>query len=617
MRRRLPVLLGFTLAGAVLTPAVGLLRGFGIPVALPLGAFGLFALSFIRIYGQSAGLAGGILSFALILALDRPLPGLADAAVIAATFLAGGAWATLLTLVLWRLHPFLPARRAVAEVYRRLAMLTADLYGALSTGANAARWEAHAREHRRAVREAIEAARAIVLDTVRGRGAGTPRGANSLIRLEAADQIFGALIALSELAEQGTVIEHRAALRILRRLRPVQLLLGQATLADHGAPDTRVGRSIDAIAAGIAALPAADPLAPPATRIVERLRVAHTLALPQNFLPGTDAAGRGAPWRQRLLSPVRANLTWRSPALRHATRIAVMGTPALAFTMLHFDPFDHWLTISIVATMQPYFAITWTGAVQRIAGTALGGLAAAAIGLVCTSPLAIAAAMFPLAVASFAVRAVSLGLFTATLTPLVVLLVESIVPGTSEWSIAWARFVLTATGGVIAVAAGFLLWPTWEPGRLGQEARAAIGAHGAYAAAVLSAAIGDALHPAVETARRAAGLATNNLEASISRALTEPGSTGRDRLEAALVVDAALRRMAGRLSAIQLDAGVRAALSAGELAAWRAWIVGTLSALAAGDTALPARPVAPYVDALARLARQAELIAGVIARLAG
>lgn len=82
---------------------------------------------------------------------------------------------------------------------------------------------------------------------------------------------------------------------------------------------------------------------------------------------------------------------------------------------------------------------------------------------------------------------VSLGLFTATLTRLVVLLVESIVPGTSEWSIAWARFALTAAGGVIAMAAGFLLWPAWEPERLGQEARAAIGAHGAYAEAVLAA----------------------------------------------------------------------------------------------------------------------------------
>ena len=195
--------------------------------------------------------------------------------------------------------------------------------------------------------------------------------------------------------------------------------------------------------------------------------------------------------------------------------------------------------------MQPYFALTYTRALERVGGTALGGLAAAASALVCTTPLAIAAAMFPLAVVAFAVRAVSLGLFMATLTPLVVLLVETSVPGTSEWSIAWARFALTTAGGVIAVAAGFLLWPTWEPERLGQEARAAIGAHGAYAEAVLAAIAREEPATTVEAARRGAGVASNSLEASISRALTEPGSTGRDRLEAALVIDAALRRVAG------------------------------------------------------------------------
>jgi uncharacterized membrane protein YccC len=198
-----------------------------------------------------------------------------------------------------------------------------------------------------------------------------------------------------------------------------------------------------------------------------------------------------------------------------------------------------------------------------------------------------------------------------------VLLVESIVPGTSEWSIAWARFALTAAGGVIAVAAGFLLWPTWEPERLGQEARAAIGAHGAYAEAVLAAIAHEEPTTTVEAARRGAGLASNSLEASISRALTEPASTGRDRLEAALVIDAALRRVAGRLSAIELDPGLRMALPPQDLAAWRDWIGGTFRALAAGETALPPRPATAEVDSLVRIARQAELMAGVTARLAG
>jgi len=243
---------------------------------------------------------------------------------------------------------------------------------------------------------------------------------------------------------------------------------------------------------------------------------------------------------------------------------------------------------------------------------------AAAVGLVCSTPLAIAAAMFPLAVVAFAVRAVSLGLFMAALTPLIVLLVETGVPGTSEWSIALARFALTTLGGILAVGAGFVLWPTWEPERLPQEAQAAIGAHGVWAEAELASLAGSGPAAAVEAARRAAGVASNSLEASISRALTEPGAAGRDRLEAALVIDAALRRCAGRLSAMQLDpARLRAASPAAALAAWRDWIGGAMRALAAGETALPPRPDVAAADPPVRIARQIELMAGAMARMAG
>ncbi len=256
-------------------------------------------------------------------------------------------------------------------------------------------------------------------------------------------------------------------------------------------------------------------------------------------------------------------------------------------------------------------------ALERIGGTALGGLVAALVGLVCTTPLAIAVAMFPLAVVALAVRAVSLGLFMAALTPLIVLLVETGQPGASEWSIAAARFAFTTLGGVVAVAAGFVLWPTWEPERLGQEARAAIGAHGAYAEVVLAQIVGEAPVAVVEAARRAAGLASNSLEASISRAMTEPGAAGRDRLEAALVIDAALRRLAGRLTAMQLDPGLRAALSRDALAGWHDWIGGAMRTLAAGETALQPRPVVAEADSLVRVARQIELMAGTLQPLAG
>jgi len=198
------------------------------------------------------------------------------------------------------------------------------------------------------------------------------------------------------------------------------------------------------------------------------------------------------------------------------------------------------------------------------------------------------------------------------LTPLIVLLVEVGEPDTSEWMIAGARAGLTAIGGVLAVGACFLLWPSRERERLMQEARGAIAAHGRYAEAVLANLLDGAPVEAVDAARREAGMTTNSLEASISRALNEPGSASRTPVEAVLVIDAALRRLAGRLSATHLDPGMMGTVPPA-LGAWRDWIVASMRALAAGEASLPPRPALPAGDAVARVARQIELMAGALA----
>jgi uncharacterized membrane protein YccC len=614
IRRRVPVLLSFAAIGALITGGFGLLRGLGPAIALPLGVLALFAGSFARIYGQAAQQLGALLGFVIILALDRPLS-VTDAVQTASAFAVGALWATLLTMVIWRLYPYRASRQAVAEVYRALAAQAGNLYTLLqSNEIDDVAWEMHSRSRRSVVREAIESARDAVLGMLRGRGAFSLRGMQSLIRLETADQIFGTLTALSDVMEAGTCTERIAGRRLLRRLRPVLRLLAQAALFDANDAHPRIKRSIDAMELAIARLPATDALRPIAERLVERLRIAYTLAVPENFVPGVDPAGRRIALHQRLLRPLRANLTWRSPALRHALRSAVMAALALAFTMFWFNPYDHWLTITIVATMQPFFALTYTRAIERVAGTAVGGIVAAVVGLMCTTPMSIALAMFPLVTIALAVRAVNFGLYMLALTPVVVLLVETGEPDTAEWRIAVARAGLTIIGGVLAVAASFVLWPSREPERLLANAQDAIAAHGRYAEAVLGSLLGDVPETAVDPARREAGLATNALEASISRSLIEQGGGSRNLLEAVLVIDAALRRFAGRLSAMPLEPGTRPAES---LRLWRDWIGGAARSLATGQTDLAPRPDAVATDAVSRVIRQIDLMAGAMRRLAG
>lgn len=612
IRRRVPVLIGFTLVGAAIAFAFGLLRNFGPVVALPLGVAGIFTATFLRIFGQAPQQLGAVTSTVMILALDRGEPGILPAVLTAIAFIGGGVWATLLTMVIWRIYPFRPARRAVADAYGQLAALAGDL-GTLArrpTVTDAA-WDAHARVHRRRCREAIEAARAAVMSTLKARGAANSRAAQAVIRLEAVDQIFGGLIALSDVLEHASPSERAVTARLLRRMRPVLKLLGHVIAEDEAQSHNRIAAALTRMMQDHAGLPPDSPVRPVIDRILERLCIAQTLAVPANITPGVDSAGQALPLRDQILRPLRANLTWTSPALRHAVRAAVTAAPALALTMVWFTPYDHWLTITIVATMQPYFSATYTRAVERIVGTTLGGLVAAAVGLVCTTPVSMGVGMFVLSVIGFAVRSVNFGLFMLGLTPMVVLLVETGAPETHEWTIAAARAGLTALGGIVAVAANMTLWPWREPQLIAPQVQGTLAAHAAYADADFALLLGEQAD--ADAARRAAGVSSNQLEALITGALLDPGRRDTAALEAAMAIDAALRRFAGRLATLQHGADWHVAPDV--LRAWRDWTSHSLRLLAQGQNTLPPRPAAT-TDTLSRIARQIELIGGAMERLA-
>lgn len=619
IRRRVPALVSFSLIGALVMAVGGLVRGLGVEVALPFGVLVIFCSSFARVYGPQPQQVGMFLSVVLILSLDRALPRVAEAGELVLMFLLGGMWASVLTLVLWRIRPFKPVRAALAGAYEALALMTRDLQRLLQSGeTDVAAWEFHARAHRRAVRTAIEAARTVILNTVRSRGPLSNRATQSLLRLETADQLFGALIALSELLETANAEERVAAAHMIRRLRPLLVVLGHEILTEQGGSHGQIGRSIAAMARDIAILPENDPLRTLAGVIVARLQVVLTVSATANARADEGPGVRSPRLWQALRTPVMANLSWKSDAFRHALRAAVTVTPALAYSMLHASPYDHWWSITIIVTMQPYFGNTFLRVLERVGGTTLGGLLAAGLGIVASTPLAIGMVMVPLGLLAFALRAVSYGLFVSFLTPMIVLLVELGQPGTSDIVIAGYRVVLTIAGGLSSVAGCFLLWPSWEPNRLPQEVRAAIAAHGRYAEAELSLILSEASATDVEQARRAAGLATNNVEASVARALLEPRGAQSDRVEAAMVIDAALRRLAGRLAAMQFDPSQTDALPPDAWREWRDWLAASMRKLGEGRVDLTPHPElqeTAHTEALGRIARQVELIGGTIARV--
>ena len=598
--RRAPAVIAFAVFGGIAYGLFGLIRGEGVWLAAALAGLMIFCTSYARIYGQSGLQVGNLLSVVIVLALGTPAFTITHAAAQGLNFCAGAAWAVLLTLAIWQVHPYAPARRALADAAQKLSLLARNLASLANAEETVAAFETHAALHRRDVRDAIETARDIAFETFRRRGLVTIRAAQLSVRLQTLEQVFGSLIALSE------SLENDAANRLVSA-RPIRLIagwlaaIGPDILADRALDTPKKQASLTRLRKSLQNVPEASEQRHVLEAIAENLAVLITVSTPT----GQPLSGMAAPepLRRRIFAPIRQNFNLSSAPLRHALRAALIVTPVLAWTMLYGGPFAHWASITLVLCLQPYFSATWLRTAERIAGTALGGLLAAGIGLLAQTRMELALTMLPLTMFAFTIRSVSYGVFIAALTPMIVLLIEQIAPGTDELTIAVSRVGYTLLGGSLAVAGNLLLWPSFEGGRLEQSITAAIDAHAAYIKAVFAALLEGKAAPVA--ARRAAGLASNNLEAALSRALLEPHKRRDPVIERGAIVDAALRRMAGRLSVLALD---RPAISPEANSLWQAWADWLVLSLSDKISLRPALPEGPGTDTLTRLARQVELI---------
>ncbi|MCW8306439.1 FUSC family protein [Acidiphilium sp. PA] len=604
VRARLPPMLVFGVLGALCFSIFGLILARSPAFAILAAGVTIFACSFARIYGQSGLQTGNLVSVATVLSLDAPIRSVMAAIPPGLAFWAGAAGAALLTLALWRIRPFHPVRMALADLALALSALARDLVDL----ANEPRpdedgFDLHARGHRRAVREAIERAREVMLATIRRRGAASRRANAIALRLATFDQMFGAMIAVGE-AMAADPAGAPASRQALRDLAPLLAALAPAIEADRSLDTAPIREALRRLRDDIGAISEEAPIRRLLDAVADRLSVVVTVSNAPGPSPVAD--GTAIDWRGMIFGPIRANWTLESVPLRHALRTAIVTTPVLGFVQWLGNPFGHWLAITVIFVLQPHFSATWVRALERVGGTAAGGVLAALIGLVCHTRLELALAMIPLALVAFAIRGVNFSAYTAVLTPMIVLLIEQISPGVNQWTVALSRVGFTLGGGVLAVAANLVLWPSFEGNRLGAARDAAIAAHRDYLAASFAYLLDGG--PLPEAARRQAGLASNNLEASVSRALMEPHRGHDPLLRSALVVDAALRRTAGRLAVLNLDP----LPDADEVAAWRRWRDWLDAALDPARGPAPPTPRAvrrpASAESLRRLARQAELV---------
>jgi uncharacterized membrane protein YccC len=151
-----------------------------------------------------------------------------------------------------------------------------------------------------------------------------------------------------------------------------------------------------------------------------------------------------------------------------------------------------------------------------------------------------------LAFATFATRNYNYTLFSLSLTPMVLLMLDIAHPITAEDS--FLRVLHTIAGSVLALLAGYLLFPTWESRRLPARIADALVAEALLLRALRDAMLGKKERPIAEF-RRAAAIAVSNAAAAGQRLLSEPRDRRGD-VEASLAAVTYCRGIMYALAAI-------------------------------------------------------------------
>ncbi|PSB03303.1 FUSC family protein [Merismopedia glauca] len=523
----------------------------------------MFLAGFVGLFGQAASSISLIASIMFIVALARfaTFPDWSTVFQQCSLCLAGGIWSTVLSLGIWKLHPYKPVVQSVANCYDALSQLVDSAKGrvtypgysrvqltrflqaqdnftqALSFARD--RWSAAWTAQRSANLPANQLL--ILIED-------TPVMANSVVVLveqvviasdhplfgllqsdiqQGMEQLASALKGLSAAISNGKSSIHLGDLnRSLEALnhqqQTLRTRLNQRTIAVQ--PDDYTAlTSLSKISTTLARL--AEQVYSDAELIATLRRgEASRITQPDNHQASPlRVAPPQLPAFSSILEPLRNNLTVHSVLFRHALRLAIVATLAEVLTSLLQIPRGYWIPLTAVVALKPNYGGTSQTAFQRVMGTVLGGIIGIAIVTLIHNPWIIGGCLLLLLMTAVAVRPLSFSLFVMLLTPAIILLLN--VTSQGGWEIGIMRIADSLAGGVLALLGSYLLFPRWERQQLPAQLETTIRANLAYFQQVIA----TYLHPsqglaaeAIAPLRRQAALENTNTAAASQRLFSEP-----------------------------------------------------------------------------------------------
>ena len=579
------------LAGGSLVCVIGAMVGGSLWSAMAVTATVCFTATFARVASERIASTSVIILVLYFSGFGGTDHSFTHACAAALEFILGGVWAAALSLVLWPVDPFRPARREVAECFTVLAefsgkMLVEDWSGDPQDG-SVEEERRISREHtghfQRAMRLQMEKARHAVGRVPARMTARTVRARNLTVLLETADMLFAITLRWRELAEVANDPASFAAVRDAARW-----LSGAEWAISRGLRQRPGDGAASYLPEGSHSMEHVQPrLKRPRWPFAKGTTRAHLAADERDALENVQIAfeavravwsgvelnvGAAAARREiiaheseraeaqqeteeitrpyRWVDALRANWTFESVMMRHALRMAVVGGIDTLLMRLTHVRHGSWLAMTSIIVLQPYGSGTLRRGMQRVGGTIAGGLLAAILATAIQGQAGLIAVLAIVSALTLATYAVNYAWYCFFLTPTFVLMS---MPYFRDWSYAGVRMANTVLGALVAVLAMRLLWPEREHLELGRLLGRGASADAGYLRAMVhywrtsgpgqAAAERQILAPA----RRLSGLAINDAEESLDRMMLEPGfgrkATSGDIQTEALTFVTYLRRL--------------------------------------------------------------------------
>jgi uncharacterized membrane protein (TIGR01666 family) len=219
---------------------------------------------------------------------------------------------------------------------------------------------------------------------------------------------------------------------------------------------------------------------------------------------------------------LKDNFTFESSAFRHSLRVTIACIIGFVVAqLLNYGHHSYWILITIVFIMKPAFSLTKQRNMQRLIGTAVGGLIGIIILYFIKDQRIVFSFLLAFMLGTYTFMRINYITMVICTTPYVLILFKLL--GTGYITVVEERVFDTAVGCAIALISGYLLFPKWEAEDLNDHLQNVLEAnlnYLKYFAAFICGQPIDRIN--YKLARKEVFISSANLSAAFQRMLSEP-----------------------------------------------------------------------------------------------